>query len=346
MSEELRKFIEDLKNNREIPDCDEATVEHLIVTPLLNHLGWSVSSTNGIKFRYVTGKDKVDYALMINSKPLIFIEVKRSRWQFNADEKKQILNYAVYEGVELAILTNGTDWWFYLPNLKGSWDERKFNVIDINQQDLDEIVSKFYDFLEKNNVESGKAIENAKISHEIQKKRKLILETIPKAWNRIINEPHELLIELMKDTVEKLCRYKPDNEDIKLFLNKNKIQTVSMSIPTQSIPSPPKEKIITNDKKITREQLKNSIIEILYNAGGKVESKEVIKELYKKYENIFSQTYYQRKDSSGVIWKHAIHSAVATMRNQRLIKEVKESGRASWELSSEGKKLYEKQYKN
>ena len=149
MSEQLRKFIEDIKSNPEVNYYDEPTIEHAVVTPLLKCLGWNISNTNGIKFRYIVGKDKVDYALMVNSKPRVFIEVKRSGLQFNVDEKKQLLNYADYQGVEQAILTNGLSWEFYLPLHKGSWEERKFYSIDISQQDLDDIVSKFLGFLEK-----------------------------------------------------------------------------------------------------------------------------------------------------------------------------------------------------
>lgn len=335
MSEGLRKFIEELKNNPEITSYTEREIEHVIITPLLNQLGWYISNTDGIKLQYSVGTDKVDYALIVKGKPQVFLEVKRGGCQFDINEKKQILNYADYQGVELAILTNGISWDFYLPHHKGSWDKRKFYNIDIYRQDSDEIASKFYDFLEKNNVGNGKAIENANMAYEVQKKEKIILETIPEAWGRIINEPHELLIGLMKDTVEKLCDYKPDDGDIKLFL-KNKIHTLQ------------KENIFTNDNdsKIGREQLTNSIIEILYNSGGKLKSDEAIKELYKKYENIFSQDCCQRKDTTGVVWKHAIHSTIATMRNKGLIKEVKESKRAFWELSVEAKKLHEKQYKN
>lgn len=39
-----------------------------------------------------------------------------------------------------------------------------------------------------------------------------------KAWNRIITEPHETLVSLFSETVEKLCGYKPDKKMVTEFL--------------------------------------------------------------------------------------------------------------------------------
>lgn len=48
----------------------------------------------------------------------------------------------------------------------------------------------------------------------------MIKETFPKAWKKIITEPDELLVELLADTTEKLCGYKPDNEMVEQFMIK------------------------------------------------------------------------------------------------------------------------------
>ncbi|MCK4858989.1 MAG: type I restriction enzyme HsdR N-terminal domain-containing protein [Candidatus Omnitrophica bacterium] len=343
MPEQLRKFIEEVRNNSEIPSYDEATVEHAIITPLLNHLGWSISNTNGIKFRYAVGKDKVDYALIVNGKPQIFVEVKRSERQFNADEKKQILNYAIFQGVDLAILTNGIIWWFYLPNLKGKWDERKFDTININQQGLDEVVSKFSDYLEKDNIKSGEAIKKANKIYERQQKEKVILETLPKAWDKIVNEPDELLVDLVKDKTEKLCGYKPDDEQIKEFI-KEKVRTqpsVDVDISSKMYRHTPVITMGNEIIKIKGRHLTNAIFEVIYKSK-KIAREEAMNEICKKFGNIFKQKYYQFIDGSGLSrWQHRIDSIITKKRKQGFIKIVEETETGVWELTDKGKKLIE-----
>lgn len=74
--------------------------------------------------------------------------------------------------------------------------------------------------MSKENVISEKAIENAeKIFKSIQKQY-LINDTLPKAWEKILTEPDGLLVELLADTTERLCGYKPDNETVEQFLTK------------------------------------------------------------------------------------------------------------------------------
>ena len=45
--------------------------------------------------------------------------------------------------------------------------------------------------------------------------------TLPKAWNKIIFEPDELLVELIAVATEKICGYKPDNMVVENFISSN-----------------------------------------------------------------------------------------------------------------------------
>ncbi len=156
---------------------------------------------------------------MHNGKSKVFIEVKKADEDLEKHQE-QLLSYSFKEGVELAILTNGIKWWFYLPLREGSLEQRKFYTIDIYDQDSEDIVNKFQDFLAKENVISDKAIENAENLYKSKQKQCLIKETLPKAWKKIITEPDDLLVELLAETTEKLCGYKPDNKMVENFLAK------------------------------------------------------------------------------------------------------------------------------
>ncbi len=80
------------------------------------------------------GDGRADYCLMEDArKPAVFIEVKAADEGLESHEKP-LLEYAFHQGVEIAALTNGLSWWLSLPLIGGTCSERKFFVIDIQEQ--------------------------------------------------------------------------------------------------------------------------------------------------------------------------------------------------------------------
>ena len=217
MNEELFLFIEDLKKEKRLYTFDEMKTKQAVILRILQILGWNPFDVEEVCPEYSVGSKRVDYALRYRDKNKVFIEVKK----INEDLEKhqeQLLNYSFQEGVKLAILTNGVSWWFYLPLREGNWEQRKFYTIEIYDQKSEDIVKRFEEFLSKENVISNKAIENAEKIYKSKQKQFMIRETLPEAWKKIITEPDELLVELLAETTEKLCGYKPDNEIVRKFL--------------------------------------------------------------------------------------------------------------------------------
>ncbi len=219
MNEELLKLINDFKKDRRLLSFDEAATKQAVILRILKALGWDPFNIDEIYPEYSVGGKRVDYALRHNGRNKVFIEVKKVNEDLEKHQE-QLLNYSFQKGVKLTILTNGISWWFYLPLREGSWEQRKFYTIEIYDQESKDIVEKFEQFLSKENVISDKAIENAENLYKSKQKQNLIKETLPKAWEKIITEPDELLVELLADTTEKLCGYKPDNETVEQFLIK------------------------------------------------------------------------------------------------------------------------------
>lgn len=219
MNEELSKLISEFKKDRRLIFFDEAATKQAVILRILKSLGWNPFNVDEVYPEYSVGSKRVDYALRHNGKNKVFIEVKKVNEDLEKHQE-QLLNYSFQEGVKLAILTNGISWWFYLPLREGSWEERKFYTIEIYDQHSEDIVSKFEDFLSKENVISDRAIENAENLYKSRQKQNLIKETLPEAWNKIITKPDELLVELLAETTEKLCGYRPDDETVEEFLSK------------------------------------------------------------------------------------------------------------------------------
>ena len=220
MNEEFLKFLKDIRSNKKIICFDESATKQGIILRVLSFLGWNIFNIEEVYPEYSVGEKKVDYALRYSNSNKVFIEVKKIGEELDKHQE-QLLNYAFQEGVKLAVLTNGITWWFYLPLHEGSWEQRKFYTIEIYDQELDEVLQKFMDFLSKENVITGKAVDNAENIYKSKQRELIIKETLPRAWNRIIEEFDELFLELIAEKTEKLCGYKPDYQTIQLFIESN-----------------------------------------------------------------------------------------------------------------------------
>ena len=142
--------------------------------------------------------------MKILEKKAVFIEVKKPSENLE-NHQEQLLEYAFRDGIEIAVLTSGHVWWFYLPLAKGSWEQRKFFTIDILQQQPDIATQHFWQFLGKESVETGTALGEVQSIHAGKEKDRAVRQTVPKAWSELCNEPDEALLELLADKVESLC---------------------------------------------------------------------------------------------------------------------------------------------
>ncbi len=165
-----------------IATWNEAQAREWIIRPILDLLGWG---RREITPEYGVGTRRVDYALEINGDNEVFIEAKKPQVDLE-NHQEQLLDYSFKEGVDLAILTNGIAWWFYLPLKKGAWNDRKFYTINILEQEIKDIVDKFSLLLSRENVASGEAVRQAESILKSSQREKIVKERLPEAWNKVI----------------------------------------------------------------------------------------------------------------------------------------------------------------
>lgn len=231
MQEKILQLIEDIRK-RPIDDYSEDAVKQAVILRLLTILGWDPYNVDQVCPEFSVETRKVDYCLRQNKKNYAFIEVKRP--SENLDEhQEQLLDYAFRQGIELAVLTNGISWWFYLPLNKGSWEQRKFFTIDMLNQPPEKIAEVFINLLSKDAILTEKSVEFAKQIYHSNAKRRQIENELPHAWNSLFDQPDELLVELLNDTVEKRCGFRADPDQICEFLETHKRY---ITIPEQPFP--------------------------------------------------------------------------------------------------------------
>ena len=342
MREQLKSFIERLRTNPRLNAFDEAATKQAVILPLLHQLGWNTYNIDEVTPEFSVENRRVDYALRLNNTNEVFLEVKKAGEDLEGFQE-QLLDYSFRQGVELAVLTNGKTWWFYLPTKKGDWKTRKFYTIDIVQQEPEDVVERFIDLLSRNNVQTGKALQYAESIYKGKQKKKLIEETIPEAWNKIITEPDSLLIDLLCETTEKTCGFKPEIDEITRFLKT--YEGRFLISPEEEVPEkPPKPKppppTIPEDKKISQDDLIPYIVKVLQKHGGRARKGQVEEEIYQMFKNIFKEEWYQETVANGIPrWQHYIAWAKERAKKKGLIKRPEDSGWGYWELTTNGMKM-------
>jgi len=217
MAESLEDFLNQIRRDRSIVfDVEEATRQG-IVLPVLGRLGWDRDNIREVVPEFPVGNGKVDYCLKIGEKKSVFIEVKRGSEDLESHQE-QLLEYAFRDSVDIAVLTNGLVWWLYLPRAEGSWEQRKFFAIDVQQQEVQAAAQHFREFLAREAVAAGTALERASTIHAGKERVRIVREIIPKAWNNLCQEPDEALLELFASKVESLCGHKADVQHLADFL--------------------------------------------------------------------------------------------------------------------------------
>jgi hypothetical protein len=219
MEKQIISFIEELKSNKKLATFDEASTKQAVVLRLLSFLGWDIFNVEQVYPDYSANSSNVSYALRIKNTNKVFIEVKRVHSKLD-NHQKSLVNLASREGVNLAVLTNGITWWFYLISASGSWQRKWFYSIDLIKQKPNTFVPNLIDLLAKTKVAKGQSLKAAKSLFQ-RKRQKLAANFLPEAWNQIISQPNKIFVELLSDQTEKLSRFKVDAKSIQKFLDKH-----------------------------------------------------------------------------------------------------------------------------
>lgn len=154
-------------------DAAEADTRHLVTDMLVELLGFD-------KYEHLTAEfnvkgDWADYGIRIDKQIVAFVEVKRISQELSPKHLRQVESYALREGVEIAILTNGQVWQAYeVIAVKGQQSEVSFifgvDLLDEStkhSQKVDMLLLLSFegftrgllkDFVEKRNALSAKVV--------------------------------------------------------------------------------------------------------------------------------------------------------------------------------------------
>ena len=217
MAETIAQAVEQIKKTVFLASLDESATKQSVVLRMLSLCGWDPFDPLQVVPEYTVGTRRVDFALRPGSANAVFIEVKRPSETLE-NHQQQLLEYCFQEGVKLAALTNGRTWWLYLPLQPGSWEHRRFLTIELDSQAPETVEQRFMHYLSQEKVVSGRAVSAAEELVQSQQRAETISKTLVQAWNQIVETPDEILVELISETTERICGFKPEPELVEQFL--------------------------------------------------------------------------------------------------------------------------------
>ena len=329
----LIEHIDEIRNRlKENAYKDEAAVSNHIVNRLLQALKWPMFSPKIIIPEYSVEERRVDFALCHPSdKPLIFIEVKQVGNIQGAE--KQLFEYAFIEGVPIAILTDGREWHFFSPSGQGNYRERRVCKLDLIADDSEEIAKRLNRYLNYESVQADEAVKAIAADYQNVVDERQIQKGLPKAWNRLVAEPDELLLEIIVEKTAEICGKRPTPEHVITFLQNLSAPPVGPA-PTSNVDVvPDKQPSYTYEyagEHLTGKRARPLIIE-LFGDKGKTRKKEIV--------NAVTKTHRERGglDAKSKV-DQLINNALQYHEKEGRAKNI-EKGSGDWEVYKNPKKI-------
>ncbi len=158
--EVLKSAIMSVKSNLAIMDrsMGEESTKHSLVLPILKALGYDPYNPREVRPEFSSDprdlkkgqKEKVDYAIFIEEKPIILVEVKSFTESLKGFTGQLKYYCNAHLTVRLGILTNGVEWQFYTDTVNSNiLDDEPFFAIDLTDVNDDERLAVLYSFAKK-----------------------------------------------------------------------------------------------------------------------------------------------------------------------------------------------------
>ncbi len=145
--DQLRSLATRIASTKDLIQTEEAT-KNAMVMPFIQALGYNVFDPLEVTPELVadvgTKKgEKVDYAILMNGKPIILFECKKCGADLNINHASQLFRYFHVTEARFGILTNGLTYRFFTdleqPNKMDEKPFLEFNLLDFKEQEVEEL---------------------------------------------------------------------------------------------------------------------------------------------------------------------------------------------------------------
>lgn len=196
--------------------ANEQNTKNWCILPILQTLGWA--GPERLTSEGPLGQEGVrpDYALLgPQREPLALIEAKTLQRKLNDKDVKQVLDYCDrLDQVYLCALTNGAQWWLYLPREGGDPVEKCFSALDLQEDDIGSLVTVFESCLGYEAVNTWAAHDRAADLLEEMAMEQSLREAVKQAVDDIVSLRNQRVDSLVQDVVEGSIGWRPSDEKI------------------------------------------------------------------------------------------------------------------------------------
>lgn len=145
--DQIKDFVKTIPKKIEHIDSEETT-KIALITPFLRLMGYDTSDPSEVRAEYTADVgtkqgEKVDFAILEDNEPIIFIECKQASKELNTDNISQLYRYFSITDIQIGILTNGLEYKFFTTGEDNSrMDEKPFldiNMLSLTKKDIKEL---------------------------------------------------------------------------------------------------------------------------------------------------------------------------------------------------------------
>lgn len=189
---------------------NEEHVRLSIVSRVLMELGWNVWNPTEVYPEFPVAKSedatRVDLALFAfpGGSPSVFLEIKSpGKLEDNLSQiELQVRNYNRDNTAQIALLTDGQRYRFYLPQAGGEFSQKCFEKVDLLRDDLNDVELSLRKFLGKSEITSGNAKSAAEAYLKLSQKQRAMEDSLPEAKRRVQNPPFPSLPQALRDLIQ------------------------------------------------------------------------------------------------------------------------------------------------
>lgn len=209
---------------------NEESAKFYVLAPILRDLGWDPHRPE-VSYEHPVGggaSGRVDIALRGPRGIVAMIEAKAPASNLG-NHVTQVLGYAFHDGVDICVLTTGLEWWLYLPRESGEPAKRRFAVLNLQNDPLEQLSDDLNAFLSKETLVNGLAVKRAQSVLKASLETAELNTKIPGIWANMVNSPDEELVELLSKRVYEGTNLRPAREQVVEALQRSPQPSSSVS---------------------------------------------------------------------------------------------------------------------
>jgi len=231
--ERLNNLVVTIDNfSKTVLTSSEANTKKKIIEPLLEILGWDVCSNEVIleyPIKIGSTTKYVDYAIVLENKPVVLVEAKAFDVTLSYDDSAQIISYGRIEDVQWVVLTNGTKLKVF--DTKEGRTEKECLVVEIDLEKLP-LQANSLGLISRGSILTGEIEAAAKRLASMKK----AIHKLKQKRQEIANEFRRILLKTtgieVKNRVENISKQLAE-QTIQLF--EKQVKTVPEHVPEEEI---------------------------------------------------------------------------------------------------------------